>query len=184
MKKGLPSILFYPAVFLLMLSVAACGSNEADDSEANSIPSKAVEKSIEENSPQTSEALADKSAQTAPESAVPQALKAMAASEGIYWDEIPEDFPVSIVPPFPGGEIQQASMDDNGEATLLQLLPVGKDEALEHYSKFYDDLGWKSDDPMTIMGRTLLSFTRKGSNVDMTLIDRDGGKTFVALAYH
>jgi len=184
MKKGLSSILSYLAVFSLMLSVAACGSNEAVDSETNSTPSKAVEKSVEEKAPQASEALADKPAQAAPESAVPQALKAMAASEGIYFDEIPEDFPVSIVPPFPGGEIEQAAIDDNGDATLLQLLPVGKDEALKHYSKIYDDLGWKSDDPITIMGRTMVGFTKKGSNVDMTLIDREGGKTFVALAYH
>ncbi len=184
MKKSLPSILFYLAVFSLMISVAACGSNETDDSKADSTPSKVAEKSVEENDPQTAPALPDKSDHTAPAAAMPEALKAMAASEGIYFGEIPEDFPVSVVPPFPGGEVEQASLEDNGEATLLQVVPVGKDEALEHYQKFYGRLGWNSDEPITIMGRTVVGFTKKDSQVDMTLMDRDGGKTFVALAYY
>lgn len=184
MKKGLPNILFCLLVFLLLISVAACGSNETDDSKADSVPSKAVEKSDEENVRQPGGASTEEPTQTTPEASVTEALKAMAASEGIYFGEIPEEFPVSFLPPFPGGEIQQASLEDGGEATLLQLVPVGKDEAFEHYRKFYDKLGWNSDDPITVAGRTMVGFSGKGSHVDMTLMDREGGKTFMALAYY
>jgi hypothetical protein len=184
MNRSLPNIFVCLAVFTLIISVTACGSDKTDNSQPEPPPSNTVENSVEGNALQPGESHTESPARTTQPSSVPEALKAMAASEGIYFGEIPEDFPVSFIPPFPGGEIQQASFEDDGEATLLQVVPVGRDEAFEHYRKHFKKLGWKSGDPMTIAGRTMVGFTGKDAQVDMTMMDRDGGKTFVALAYY
>ena len=53
---------------------------------------------------------------------------------------------------------------------------------LAWYTKFYAGLGWSSAKPITAMGRTMTGFQGKDAKVDMTLMDREEGKTFVALA--
>lgn len=115
--------------------------------------------------------------------AVSDAWKAAANSQGIYVGEVPDGFPLQFIPLFPGGEIERAALQD-GEATLLQVVPATKEEVLAHYRDFYDGLNWQLAEPVTVAGRTMTGFSGGGAQVDMTLIDREEGKTFVALALH
>ncbi len=111
------------------------------------------------------------------------ALKAAANSQGIYVGEVPDGFPLQFIPLFPGGEIERSALQD-GEATLLQVVPASKEDVLTHYRKFYDGLNWQRSEPITVAGRTMAGFSGGGAQVDMTMIDRGEGKTFVALALH
>lgn len=109
-----------------------------------------------------------------------EAFKEMAARQGIHLGEVPEGFPLDFLPLYPGGEIDKSGVKE-GDFTLLQVLPADKDTVLAWYKKFYAGLGWSSGKPITVMGRTMTGFEGKDAEVDMTLMDREGGKTFVAL---
>ena len=65
--------------------------------------------------------------------------------------------------------------------TLLQVVPGDKDTVFAWYKKHFGKLGFKGDDPITVMGRTMVGFQGKDGQVSMTLSDQDEGKTFVSL---
>jgi hypothetical protein len=168
------------ALFSLVVIGGACGgSDTAEKAGGDAEPSAA-------NTP-APKAGGDKRAETAdgslntPEAALMKArFKEMAAAEGIYFGEVPEGFPLDFLPLYPDGEIDKSSIGD-GDFTLLQNVPGDKDTVFAWYKKFYTGLGWASGNPFTTMGRTMVGFEGSDAEVDMTMIEKDGGNTFVAL---
>lgn len=112
---------------------------------------------------------------------VAEAFKAMAAGEGIFIGEVPEGFPLEVVPVHPDGEIDKSSIDEDG-FTLLQNVNKDADSVFQYYEDHFDGIGWSVGDPFTMGNRTMVSFGGPDGGVDMTLIDQGDGKTFVALA--
>jgi len=119
----------------------------------------------------------DASAESA---SVVEAFRKMAASEGIYIGEVPEGFPLDILPLYPDGEIDKSSVTEK-DFSLLQVVPGDKDTVFAWYEKHFGKFGWSANDPITVIDRTMVGFQGKGGKVDMTLMDREEGKTFVAL---
>lgn len=109
------------------------------------------------------------------------AYKKMAATQGVYIGELPDNFPSDVLPLYPGSTIDKAAVQPDG-ITLLQTAPADKDTVLKWFSDFYEKKGWESADPITVMNRTLTGFNSNGASVDMTVIARDNNETFVALA--
>lgn len=109
------------------------------------------------------------------------AFKAMAASEGVFIGEVPEGFPLTIVPLHPDGEIDKSSIDEEG-FTLLQMVSNDPDSVHAFYREHFDGIGWSAGDPFSMGDRTMVSFGGPDARVDMTLIGQGDGKTFVALA--
>jgi hypothetical protein len=176
-------------VFLAILSFitlgTSCGSKETDETAK---PQAADESAggpagLARQAAEPAEGTSGTSEQTSKAASFKEAFKAAAATEGIFFGEVPEGFPLDFLPLYPGGEIDKSSLKD-GEATLLQVVSDPKDKVFAHYRDFYTKLGWTAGDPMTVMDRTMVGFSGNGGQVDMTMINREGGKLFVALALH
>lgn len=163
------------AFLFLAAGLVACGSSGNGDSPTGvSAADTAAMPADTNKAPGSSAAL--------PEAvSIADAIKDMAASSGIYIGEIPEGFPVDFMPLYPGGEIDKSSVKEDA-VTLLQLAPADKETVFAWYKDFYRGIGWSDSKPVTVAGRTLTGFKGKNGRVDMTLIDREEGKTFVALA--
>jgi len=166
-------------VGLVVIFGTACGGPESSDesagNEAADVAAAAVS-SVSEGG-ESNEAAAPESEAVS----VADAFKAMAASEGIFFGEVPEGFPLNIIPLHPDGEIDKSSIDEDG-FTLLQNVNKDVDSVLAHYKDHFDGLGWSAGSPFTMGERTMLSFEGPDGGVDMTLINQGNGKTFVALA--
>ena len=166
--------------FLMLF--AACGENETENG-VNTTAAPAGAGSDRGERPgdaaDPAGAAGDVSSQ---ESAVTNALRTLAASEGIYFGEIPEDFPTNLLPPYPGGTITQAAIQDDG-ATLLQIVPATKEKVYDHYRAYYKKIKITAAEPVTIMGKTMVGFSGKNAEISMTLKDNEDGTTFVALAF-
>lgn len=167
------------AIGLVVILGTACGGSDSSDegvgggaSDAAAAPVSQVSENSESN---------EASAPKAEGASVADAFKAMAASEGIYFGEVLEGFPLDIIPLHPDGEIDKSSIDEDG-FTLLQNVDQNNDSVLAHYQKHFDGLGWSAGAPFTMGERTMLSFEGPDGGVDMTLINQGNGKTFVALA--
>ena len=121
----------------------------------------------------------DKSLQT-PEAAMMKAkLKEMAAQEGIYFSEVPEGFPLEIIPVHPDGAIDKSSTG-NGDFTLLQAVAQDKDSTMGWFREHYEDLDFNLGDAITVMGRTMITGSGPAGELSLTFIDQEEGKTFVA----
>ena len=183
MGKGLKYFLVCLAILLLVAMGAACGSNQTEDEGNKTTASESAAESSGEKARQAVEDVRVPAQNTSKTTSVQEALNAAAASQGMFFGEVPKGFPVDFLPLYPGGTIDKASIRGR-EATLLQVIPVSKEKAITHYREFYKDLGWTSNDPITVADRIIVNFSGNGAQVDMTLIDREEGKTFVALALY
>jgi hypothetical protein len=165
------------ACLLACTLLAACGGN--DDPQ----PAEAGDVGVATGVSTGSAGEAERSTAAAADgaNAVRDAIRAMAASEGMYFGEVPENFPLELLPLHPDGTIDKSAIGD-GEATLLQQVAGDKNSVLSWYSEHYRRLGWSADDPVSAMGRTMVSFEGPDASVSMTLIEREDGTTFVALA--
>lgn len=183
MGKGLQHVFVCLAIFSLIALGTACGSNKTDDGRDKAAASKSADKPSGEKAQQAREDVGVPTQNTSKATSVHEALKTAAASQGIFFSELSEGFPVDFLPLYPGGTIDKSSMRGR-EATLLQVVPDSKDKAIAYYRNFYRDLGWTANDPITVADRTVVLFSGNGAQVDMTVIDREAGKTFVALALY
>lgn len=164
-------------VSLFVIACCASCSNSGTDGEAADV-SDPVSAAMHEDGGKADTG----GTMTSPQAAsVMDAIKAMAASQGIHFGEVPEGFPLELLPLYPGGEIDKSNVSEDG-FTLLQLVPADKDTAFSWYKKHYAKMGWSDNKLITVAGRTMTGFNGKDARVDMTLIDREEGKTFVALA--
>ena len=173
----LRSLLVCLALVSLAIPGIACGGSDtaeetvggAADGAASEAPAGKEEEEATDNSlksPEAAEMMAK--------------YREMAASEGIYFGEVPEGFPLDFIPLHPDGEIDKSSTGD-GDFTLLQNVPVDKDTAFAWFKDFYGDLGWTVGDPFTMGNRTMTGIDGNGGEVSMTMISQDDGSTFVAL---
>jgi len=183
MGKGLQHLFICLAIFSLIALGTACGSNEADVGGNKDAVSKSGDKSPEEKAQQAVEDVGVPKQSASNAVSAPEALKTAAASQGLFFGEVPEGFPVDFLPLYPGGTIDKSSIRGR-EVTLFQVVPASKDKAIAYYRNFYKELGWTANDPITVSGRTMVYFSGNGAQVDMTLIDREEGKTFLALALY
>lgn len=81
------------------------------------------------------------------------AFKAMAASEGIFFVEVPEGLPLAVISVHPNGEIDKSSIDED-DFTLLQIVTKDPDSVLAYYRDHFEGIGWSAGDPFTIGNRT------------------------------
>jgi hypothetical protein len=183
MGKGLQHLFVCLAIVTIVSLGAACGSDEVEDSSKKDDISKSVEKLSEEKVPRTDEDVRVSTQNISRTDSVHEALNEASESQGIFFGEVPEGFPIAFLPLYPGGTIDKSSIRGR-EATLLQVVPVPKDKAIAYYRNYYRELGWTANDPIALADRTMVFFSGNDARVDMTLIDREGGKTFVALALY
>lgn len=179
MNTDLRSFLVCLALFSLVTLGAACGGSDTAETAAGGSEDVAASGSSKVKADDGKGGTA--AGPELPEAAsVMESFRDMAASEGIYFGEVPEGFPLDFLPLYPDGEIEQSAVDEE-DFTLLQVVPGDKDTVFAWYKKFYAGLGWSAGDPMTVLDRTMVGFVGSDGEVDMTMMDRDGGKTFVAL---
>ena len=183
MRKGLHYFFVCMSICSLIVFCTACGETDVKDGDEETVATKAPDKAPGNKNHEVAEDTGAQQETIADTPSVKDALKAMAASEGIYFGEVPEGFPLDLLPPYPDGTIQQAASDDDG-ATLLQVVPDSKETVLNHYRDYYKKLGLSVDiEPVTVMGRTMVGFSGSAAEISMTLSDREDGKTFVSLAF-
>ncbi len=172
------------ATCLMIIFCTACGETGDMDGGEETVATKAQEKAPGDKIHEAAEdEYAGVQKQTiAGASSVKDALKAMAASEGIFFGEVPEGFPLDLLPLYPGGTIEQSAIDGKG-ATLLQVVPASKETVLNHYRDYYKKIGLSADEAMNIGGRIIVGFSGSDAEISMTISDREGGKSFVSLAF-
>lgn len=107
-------------------------------------------------------------------------IKAGEATLG--FGQLPEGFPVDLLPPYPGGKIERSALKD-GEATLLQSSSDPRDTVHEYYRDFYRNGGWEETTPREVMGRTFVSYRGTQGIIHMTLNARPDGATFFSLVH-
>jgi hypothetical protein len=107
-------------------------------------------------------------------------FKEMAASKGIYFGEVPEGFPLDIIPLHPDGEIDKSAVNEE-DFTLLQRVSSDKDAIFAWYKEHFEGLGWSAGDPFAFGGRTMVGFGGSDGKVDMTMSDQEDGRVFVSL---
>lgn len=163
---------------LVILGAACGGSDPAEETvgNGNTESAAAPDSSVSDGGGSGGTSSTETGAASASE-----AFKAMAASEGIYFGEVPEGFPLAIIPVHPDGEIDKSSIDEDG-FTLLQMVNNDPDSVFAYYRDHFDGIGWSAGDPFSMGDRTMVGFGGPDAGVDMTLIDQGDGKTFVALA--
>ena len=183
MEKGLRHLFACLAIFLLIVFGFGCGSDEIDVAGKKADTSESAEKLPGENVQQADQDVSVPTQNTSRADSVYEALNEASASQGIFFGEVPEGFPLAFLPLYPGGTIDKSSIRGR-EATLLQVVPAPKDKAIAYYRNYYRSLGWTADDPIPLADRTMVFFSGNDARVDMTLIDREEGKTFVALALY
>jgi len=157
----------------------ACGGSGSVDESADGQAAEVAEAPVT-SSPESEEAAAAPVSESEAVS-VSDAFKAMAASEGIFMGEVPEGFPLTIIPVHPQGEIDKSSIDEDG-VTLLQNIKNETGPVLEYYVDHFKGLGWSVGAPFSMGDRTMIGFDGPDGDVDMTMIDQGNGITFVALA--
>lgn len=163
---------------VVILGTACGGSDSVDEGAGGGAADVAAgPASSAPGSEETGETSAPKSEAVS----VSDAFKAMAASEGIFFGEVPEGFPLNIIPVHPEGEIDKSSIDEDG-FTLLQNVNKDTDSVLGYFVNHFDGLGWSAGAPFSMGDRTMVSFEGPDGGVDMTMIDQGNGRTFVALA--
>ena len=183
MRKGLHFLFVCMAICSLTAFCMACGETEVKDGGEETAAPEASAKTPGDINHEVAEDPDTQPQAVTNTLSVKDALKAMAASKGIYFGEVPERFPLDLLPLYPGGTIEQSAIDDDG-ATLLQVVPASKETVLNHYRDYYKKLGMSVDtEPMTVMGRTMVGFSGSAVKISMTMSDREEGKTFVSLAF-
>lgn len=158
---------------------SACGGSDTvgEGAGGGAADVAAAPASSEPGSGESSEASAPNSEAVS----VSDAFKAMAATEGVFFGEVPEGFPLNIIPVHPEGEIDRSSIDEDG-FTLLQNVSKDTESVLEYFVDHFDGLGWSAGAPFTMGERTMVGFDGPDGDVGMTMIDQGNGTTFVALA--
>lgn len=183
MEKGLRRLFICLAILSLIACGNACGSKPADDDGNEEAASKTADELSEERARPTGGDAEIPPHDNLTAASAHDALKTAASSQGLFFGEVPEGFPVEFLPLFPNGTIDKSSIRGR-EATLLQVVPASKEKVLAYYLTFYTNLGWTANNPIIAADRTLVYFSGNNSQVDMTLIDREGGKTLVALSLY
>lgn len=184
MSTVLRSFLVCIALGSLIVFSVACGGSGADETASGEdVAGKSVENAAPDGpsvKPEQKGETTDIS-QDSPEAAIMKGkFKEMAATEGIYFGEVPEGFPLEFIPVHPEGEIDKSSTGD-GDFTLLQNVAGDKDSVFAWFKDHFEGLGWSVDAPFTMGDRTMIGVDGRDATVSMTLIEKDGGKTFVAL---
>ena len=110
-----------------------------------------------------------------------EAFKEAAALEGIYFGEVPEGFPLDIIPVHPDGEIDKSSVDPDS-FTLLQVIEGSKDSVFDWYKDHFEGLGFAAGDPFEFGGRTMVSFAGSDGEVSMTMSEQEPGRIFTSMA--
>ncbi len=157
----------------------ACGGSDSAETAAGETADVATPGSPDATEEKKAESSDD--SLSSPEAAMMVAkYKEMAASEGIYFGEVPEGFPLDFIPLHPDGKIDKSSTG-GGDFTLLQNVPAEKDTVFAWFKDFYSDMGWTVGDPFTMGNRTMTGIDGNSGEVSMTMITQDDGSTFVAL---
>lgn len=183
MEKGLRRLFICLTILSLIALGTACGSKPADDDGKEAAASKTADEPSEERARPTGENTEIPPHDNSTAASAHDALQTAAVSQGLFVGEVPKGFPLDFLPLFPNGTIDRSSIRGR-EATLLQVVPASKDKVLAYYRNFYTDLGWTANDPITAADRALVYFSGNGAQVDMTLMDREDGKTLVALSLY
>jgi len=168
------------ALFALVLFGAACGGSDTAEEASGDDAGGAVSSTPAPAAGGEKKAASSDNSMQTPEAAMMQSkFKEMAAQEGIYFGEVPEGFPTDIIPVHPDGAIDKSSTG-NGDFTLLQVVAGDKDSTISWFRDHYKGLGFNVNDPVTVMGRTMVTGGGPAGELSLTFIDREEGKTFVA----
>ncbi len=179
MRKVPRSLLVCFALFSLVLLSVACGGSDTaatadgDDTDVAVAGDPATEEKAEAGkSPEPINVRESAS--------VIDAFRDAAALQGIYFKEVPEGFPLNIIPLHPDGEIDKSSVNEE-DFTLLQVIAGDKDGIFGWYKDHFEGLGFEAGNPFTMGTRTMVGFGGSDGEVSMTLSELEDGKIFVSL---
>lgn len=180
MHTFLRSLFTVLTLFSLVLIGAACGGSDTSEPAAGDVAGAAASSTPAAKAGAGNAAEPTEGSMPSPEAAAMMAkYREMAAQEGIYFGEVPEGFPTDIIPVHPDGAIDKSSTG-NGDFTLLQVVDRDKDSTISWFRDHYKGLGFNVNDPVTVMGRTMVTGGGPAGELSLTFIDREEGKTFVA----
>jgi len=162
---------------IVLTAAVSCGGGDTAKETPEPVSEKKARTGNEETTTTEKEAV-----HSATSPALNEALKNLStiSQPDIAVGKVPEDFPIEVIPLYPGAEIERAALQPN-EATVLQTSADSEEAILAFYTKKFAANGFKKENFVNVGGRNLGGYKGPGCTIHMTLQAREDGKTFFSL---